>query len=330
MKNGRRQLVVEIYAVMKIQVMRAPHRLCAVGLIAFAIVLFVCSISSCQRSQFSGGLTKLTPCRLPGIREELLCGKFTVFENRQTRTGRMIDLNAVVLPAFDQKNKSEPLFDIEGGPGAAASNAAMFYAREGEEYRRKHDIVLVDQRGTGKSNPLTAESMKKTPQDYLNEMYPVEYVKNLRRTLEQRADLTQYTTSIAMDDLDDVRSWLGYDRIDLIELLRAVLVYMRQHPEHVHTATLMGAAQTYLKMPLYHSQAAARAMDLLLQECEKDENCHNAFPRIRADWQNVLAQLWPGTGARSVFIRWKERTGDGGNSTRHFRGKNSQLDVWPG
>ena len=76
------------YAAMKIPVVRAPHRLCAVGLIAFAIVLFICSISSCQRSQFSGGLTKLKPCRLPGIKEELLCGKFTVFENRQTRAGR--------------------------------------------------------------------------------------------------------------------------------------------------------------------------------------------------------------------------------------------------
>ena len=146
---------------MKIPAVRAPHRLCAVGLIAFAIVLFVCSISSCQRSQFSGGLTRLKPCRLPGIGEELLCGKFTVFENRQTRAGRKIDLNVVILPAFDQKNKSEPLFDIEGGPGAAASNAAMFYAKEGKEYRGKHDVVLVDQRGTGKSNPLMAPPIKK-------------------------------------------------------------------------------------------------------------------------------------------------------------------------
>lgn len=206
----------------------------------------------------------------------------------------MIGLNVVVLPAFDQKNKSEPLFHIEGGPGAAASNAAMLYAKEGTEYRRKHDVVLVDQRGTGKSNPLTAPPTKKAPQDYLKEMYPVDYVKNLRRTLEQRADLTQYTTPIAMDDLNDVRSWLGYDRINLLGLsygTRAVLVYVRQHPEHVHTATLMGVAPTYLKMPLYHSQAAARSMDLLLQECEKDASCHNAFPQIRADWQNVLAQL---------------------------------------
>src|SRR5206468_610249 len=228
-----------------------------------------------------------------GIDEKLLCGQLTVPENRQTRVGRTIGLNVVVLPAFDQKTKAEPLFELAGGPGAAATEGARFYAQQGKEYRRRRDVVLVDQRGTGRSNPLSMPT-KKTPQHYVSEMYPVEYVKNLRRTLEQRADLTQYTTSIAMDDLDDVRSWLGYDRINLFGLsygTRAVLVYLRQHPEHVHTATLMGVAPTYLKMPLYHSQAAARAMDLLLQECQKDASCHNVFPQIHADWQNVLAQL---------------------------------------
>ena len=271
--------------------MRAVRYFCSTGLVGLAGLLCFAALGGCERRQ---GLAKLRPCRLPGINEQLLCGKFTVFENRQTRTGRTIDLNIVVLPAFDQKNKSEPLFDLAGGPGVPSTVAAGFYATDGKEYRRKHDIVLVDQRGTGKSNPLTAPPVKRTPQDCLTEMYPVKYVKNLRRTLEQHADLTQYTTPIAMDDLDDVRAWLGYERIDLFGLSygsRAVLVYIRQHPEHVHVATIIGVVPTCMRMPLYHSQAAARAMNLLLQECEKDSTCHQAFPQIRANWQNVLAQL---------------------------------------
>jgi pimeloyl-ACP methyl ester carboxylesterase len=271
--------------------MRVLRHFCFVGLIVLAALLCFFALDGCGSRE---GLSKLRPCRLPGIGEELLCGKLTVFENRQTRAGRKIDLNVVVLPAFDQKNKSEPLFDLEGGPGAAATGGAFFYAKEGRDYRRKHDVVLVDQRGTGQSNPLTARPAKKTPQDYLTEMYPVEYVKNLRRTLEQQADLTQYTTSIAMDDLDDVRSWLGYERINLFGSsygTQAVLVYLRQHPGHVHTATILGVAPTYMKLPLYHSQAAARAMELLLQGCERDSTCHQAFPQIRLDWQNLLSQL---------------------------------------
>ena len=239
------------------------------------------------------GLSNLKPCRVKGANEELLCGKLTVFENRQTRTGRTIDLNVLVLPALDQKAKAEPLFDLAGGPGASSADGAGFYAGPGKEYRRRHDVVCVDQRGTGKSNRL-AIPRQKTPQYYLSEMYPVDYVREMRRALEKRADLTKYTTSIAMDDLDDVRAWLGYDKINLFGLsygTRAALVYLRQHPEHVRSAILLAVAPTDLKMPLHHAESGERAMDLLLTECEKDPACHAAFPQIRDDWKNVLEQL---------------------------------------
>jgi pimeloyl-ACP methyl ester carboxylesterase len=272
-----------------------PWRLfISLTLVAFAGVFCFFSLGSCGKRGGSHETGKLRPCRPPGIDEELLCGKLTVFENRQSRTGRTIDLNAVVLPSLDPNNKEEPLFDLAGGPGAASTEGAFFYAGEGKEYRRHRDVVLVDQRGTGESNGLKPAARRKTPQDFLTEMYPVDYVKRLRQTLESRADLTQYTTSIAMDDLDDVRSWLGYERINLFGVsygTRAALVYLRQHPDRVGTVTLMGVAPTYLKMPLYHAQAAARAMELLLKECEADAQCHEAFPQIRQDWQNVLAQL---------------------------------------
>ena len=249
--------------------------------------------TSCAKHRLEGGLSKLKPCRLNGIKEELLCGKLTVFENRQTRIGRRIDLNVVLLPALDQERKAEPLFDLVGGPGSASTEAVTFYAGPGKVYRRRHDVVLVDQRGTGQSNRLSIPQ-EKTPQHYLTEMYPVDYVREMRHALEQRADLTKYTTSIAMDDLDDVRAWLGYDKINLLGGsygTQAALVYMRRHPDHLRSAILLAVAPTDLKMPLHHSESAARAMDLLLRECEQDASCHAAFPQIRDDWKNVLAQL---------------------------------------
>ena len=48
------------------------------------------------------------------------------------------------------------------------------------------------------------------------------------------ADLTKYTTDIAMDDLDEVRDALGYDRINIYGGsygTRAALVYLRRHEE---------------------------------------------------------------------------------------------------
>ncbi len=273
--------------------MRGLRCIYSVLLVTIGGVLLLVGVSACAKRSLSGGLSKLKPCRLPGIGEELLCGKLTVFENRKTRNGRTIDLNIVVLPAFDQKNKAEPLFDLAGGPGASSTAAADFYAGPGKDYRRLCDVVLVDQRGTGQSNRLSIPQ-EKTALHYLREMYPVDYVRELRQTLEQRADLTKYTTSIAVDDLDDVRAWLGYDRINLFGTsygTRAVLVYMRQHPQHVRSAILLAVAPIDLKMPLHHAESAARAIDLLLGECEHDAACHAAFPQIHDDWKNALAQL---------------------------------------
>src|SRR5207247_9612092 len=72
---------------------------------------------------------------------------------------------------------------------------------------------------------------------------------------------------------------------------RAALVYIGGNPEHGPSAILLGVAPTDLKVPLHHSESAARAMDLLLGECGRDARCHAAFPQIRDDWNNVLAQL---------------------------------------
>jgi pimeloyl-ACP methyl ester carboxylesterase len=272
---------------------RGLRCVCSVLLTTTGVVFFLVDVSGCAKHRLPGGLSKLKPCRLEGIHEELFCGNLTVFEDREKRAGRTIDLNVVVLPAFDQKNKAEPLFDFAGGPGASSADAAGFYAGPGKVYRHRHDVVCVDQRGTGKSNRL-AIFRAKTASYYLSEMYPVDYVRKMRQVLEQRADLTKYATSIAMDDLDDVRAWLGYDRINLFGAsygTRAELVYMRQHPDHVRSAILLGVAPTDLKMPLRHAESGARAIDLLLGECEQDARCSAAFPQIRDDWKNVLAQL---------------------------------------
>jgi len=89
---------------------------CSIHLAVLAILLCLLASGGCGNRP---GLSRLRPCRLPGIDDEVLCGKFRVFENRQTRTGRTIDLNVVVLPSLDPKNKTEPLFDLAGGPGVA-------------------------------------------------------------------------------------------------------------------------------------------------------------------------------------------------------------------
>jgi len=114
------------------------------------------------------------------------------------------------------------------------------------------------------------------------------------RDIEARADLTQYTTAIAMDDLDDVRAWLGYEKINLYGFSygsRAALVYLRQYPEHVRSVILMGVSPPWQHLPLYHARDGQRALDLLFDECLRDPIAGAVFPHIREELATVLGSL---------------------------------------
>src|SRR5262249_61335662 len=97
-----------------------------------------------------------------------------------------------------------------------------------------------------------------------------------------------------MDDLDDVRAWLGYDWINLLGGsygTQAALGYMRRHPEHVRSAILLAVAPTDFKKPLHHAESAARAMNLPLGESEREGACPAAVPQIRDRWTDGCTDL---------------------------------------
>jgi pimeloyl-ACP methyl ester carboxylesterase len=161
------------------------------------------------------------------------------------------------------------------------------------QVQRDRDVVLVDQRGTGKSNPLNCRSENNS----LREVTESEEasLERLRRCLEGfDADVRLYTTTIAMDDLDDVRAHLGYDRINLYGGsygTRAALVYLRRHGDRVRSIILDGVAPTDMRLPLYSARDAQRALDKLLADCEADAPCRDAHPGLAGRVRALLLRL---------------------------------------
>ena len=104
--------------------------------------------------------SNLRACKIDGVKDSVLCGSYPVFENRETQSGRKINLNIIVIPALHPDSSATPIFYIDGGPGIAATNNASFFADSSIPYRQYHDIVLVDIRGTGGSNGLNCSSLQ--------------------------------------------------------------------------------------------------------------------------------------------------------------------------
>ena len=247
---------------------------------------------------------RLTPCTVEGIAEQLFCGTYSVWENRTTRQGRKIDLHIVMVPGLGNDLAPDPIFSFAGGPGDFATNSARGWV-EDHQIRAHRDIVLVDQRGTGSSHRLDCR-LPKDPGDvqaYFEPTLPLTEVRRCRAELDQIADLTQYTTSIAADDIDEVRAWLGYDKINLeggSYGTRAAQVYLRRHGDHVRTATLTGVAGMEQYLPLFHARDGKRAVDLLFDTCAKTPACATAFPDLPVEHERVLAGLERERGRATV------------------------------
>ncbi len=225
----------------------------------------------------------LHPCKLAGMNAQ--CGTLSVYEDRAAKSGRMINLNIAVLKAYSSNPAPDPIFLFSGGPGGAATESALWAYEHLGSANAQRDIVLVDQRGTGGSNALTCAQ----PGD------PARAVETLRDCLTKTdAAPAAYTTAWFTDDIDEVRSALGYDQINLDGGSyggTAVQVYILRHGEHVRTATLESTSlldvPAFEKIPVYSQQA----LDKMFSRCEADNDCHAAFPNVRQEFAQTLANL---------------------------------------
>jgi pimeloyl-ACP methyl ester carboxylesterase len=238
---------------------------------------------------------KLKPCHVPGVNEEVLCGRYEVYENRAARKGRKIGLKIVVLPAQGPDVAVDPLVFLAGGGVAPATSYAPFLGKAFPILRRQRDILLVDQRGTGGSNPLECDlSTDVMDPEYRDEARFLEAVRRCRRELEQKADLRYYTTPLAMDDLDEVRAGLGYPRLDLFGVsygTTASMVYVRQHRGRVRTVALQGVLPVDTPMWLEYPRSSQQALDRVFAACARQLACYGAFPDLENEFSSLLERL---------------------------------------
>jgi pimeloyl-ACP methyl ester carboxylesterase len=244
----------------------------------------------------------MTPCLVQGeipVKAEVagLCGTLSVPEDRSTPEGRRLELRVAVIPALAAAPEPDAFFALAGGPGHASTS---FFAWLPGFYAGIHatrDIVLVDQRGTGASNALTLSPMPDTVGLSASEADArlSTWMRDGLAALD--ADPRFYTSTVAADDLDDVRAALGYDRIDLYGTSYGGTLaqyYIRQHPEHVRVAVLDGS--TPLDIPVLERIAAnsQAALDLVISNCAADAACHAAFPRLDGEWSELSRALESG------------------------------------
>ena len=263
-----------------------------------AVVASLLAIAGCS-DRTAVRTIDLAPCRLESdtglasVRAD--CGVLSVPENRAEPQGKTLDLRIAVVPAASREPAGEPLFVLAGGPGQAATEFYAAYAPAFGRVQRTRDIVLVDQRGTGGSNPLRCPAPDESDLLAVETFDPEQLRTRAAECLAQLAgDPRFYTTSVAVDDLDAVREALGYERIDLYGVsygTRVAQHYLRRYPAHVRAMVLDGSVPPQLILGPDTAPEAQRALEGILGRCEIDPRCHSAFPDLEDTFTSLLDRL---------------------------------------
>lgn len=223
------------------------------------------------------------------------CGELSVKENPDDPASADIVLSVLRLPAISPAPAADPLFLIQGGPGGSSIEMANQIHAYFTDVRKNRDLIFVDQRGTGKSNPLhcdlTGENI-----DLLSEAEQIELQQSqLKKCAEQyQSNAEFYTTVHAVQDLEAVRKALGYQQINLwggSYGTRVALEYARRYPQQARAIVLDGVAPVAITLPKYFARDAMAALAAVNNECRVQTDCATEFGDIVQKAETVLQRL---------------------------------------
>ncbi|MBS0366057.1 MAG: alpha/beta fold hydrolase [Proteobacteria bacterium] len=269
------------------------------SVIAAAAALLAGSTLRAAPAPLPGAVTALTlaPCTLEhplGLtRIEAQCGRLTVPEDPASPRGRQIGLYVARVPAVNRNAHPDPLFILAGGPGQAATDFYTLVAPAFARVQRDRDIILVDQRGTGRSHPLLCPDTDAG----LQHPTPAQIEADTRaclRKLTRDASPAFYTTHYAVQDLERVRAALGLAQINLYGVsygTRVAQQYLRRHPDRVRSVILDGVIPPPIAVGADTPLTAEAALAAILARCVADNACHRQFPDPQGDYRAVRARL---------------------------------------
>jgi pimeloyl-ACP methyl ester carboxylesterase len=240
---------------------------------------------------------KLTPCRLTHpsqlVSVEAQCGRLSVPEDPAAPGGRQIQLFVARVPAVSERGRPDPLFLLAGGPGLAATTFYTGVAPVFDRIHRDRDIVLVDQRGTGASNALTCPG-NPDPDAPDSTAALTQEARSCLATLAVHANVADYTTSLAVRDLDAVRAALHYDTINLYGGsygTRVAQHYLRRYPEHTRAVILDGVVPPQMTLGASLALDAQSALERIFARCVADTACHARFGDPDRTFDSLLTRL---------------------------------------
>ncbi len=230
------------------------------------------------------------------------CGSLQVPEDYSKPGGQQITIHFTILPATGPTKQPEPIFHFEGGPGGSAiQNVGQTFYAAYRLARQDHDLVLIDQRGTGESSSLQCTEVTSNALKDLSQPDAPDYSKVIldryaacEKRLSATTNPADYTTIALADDTDAVRAALGYDQIDVYGDSYGTWlgqIYLGRHGDHVHAMVLDSVAGPWNYYLLDAANNAQSALNKIFALCQADASCNKTYPKLSDTLTKALNAL---------------------------------------
>ncbi|HEX6992948.1 MAG TPA: alpha/beta hydrolase [Gammaproteobacteria bacterium] len=240
-----------------------------------------------------------TRCRLDAPRLPAVlafCAELVVPEDSARPDGPTLTLFVARVPALAAVPKPDPLVLIAGGPGQSAVDLYLQMRRAFEPVRIERDIVLLDQRGTGRSaDGFECELTEATAFDTAG-------VAELRDAIdaclvELERDPRFFSTEPAVADLDALRDALGVERWNLYGIsygTRVAQRYAARYPERVRAMILDGVVPVSMPLGPAIAADAQAALDGIFARCAAEPACAGRYPDLPERFEGLRLRLEAG------------------------------------
>jgi pimeloyl-ACP methyl ester carboxylesterase len=223
------------------------------------------------------------------------CGVLSVPEDPANPDGRQIELFVARIPALSGTPEPDPVVLISGGPGQATTELYLALRPAFEPLRREREIIVLDQRGTGRSNRLGCPSANA---DDL-EISDLEQLRTMVSTCvaDLDDDPRYYTTSVAVRDLERLRQALEVEEWNIYGIsygTRVAQHYLRRYPQRARAVIIDGVIPSELALGPAIATNAQASLEQILSRCAESAPCAAAFPDLPEKLETIRARLAQG------------------------------------
>ena len=248
-----------------------------------------------------------TACDLPTISPELRprlgCGTVSVPRDHGNPASGIFKLAIVIIRTGAKQRQPDPVLFLQGGPGSPLTvRAAQVAGRESAILAPDRDLILIDQRGAGRSEPalcpdLPALQLQLLAQDLERDAFDQAWgnsYRDCRRELTQQGmDPAWFGTNVTVEDLEVVRRALGISRWNVYGRSYGTTVAMALMARYPSTlrAVVLDSVYPPDPLPRTQGQAVADALNALFAACRSDAACATTYPDLAATFHETMAGL---------------------------------------